>query len=142
MTTNRAQGRESGAAPLRTEGIDHIALEVEDPVASGRWYMALLGLERRFEEAWGDVPYVVGAGMTSLAFFARKPGASGLPREDLAPGSGHIAFRVDGETFERAPGLLAERGIEYREADYRISRSLHFEDPDGLHLELTTYEVT
>lgn len=51
---------------LKTEGIDHVSLEVSDPLRSAGWYREVLGLERRFEEAWGDVPVVVGSGTTSL----------------------------------------------------------------------------
>lgn len=135
------KSQKTNSPELRTQGIDHVSLDVADPVRSGRWYQEVLGLERRFEEAWGDVPFVVGAGTTSLALFESKRAAGEPEPAGLAPKSGHIAFRLDRETFDRAPAHLDAHGIAYREADYRISRSLHIEDPDGHHIELTTYEV-
>jgi catechol 2,3-dioxygenase-like lactoylglutathione lyase family enzyme len=38
------------------QGIDHVALTVRDVRRSVHWYMEVLGLERRFEEAWGNFP--------------------------------------------------------------------------------------
>ena len=59
---------------LRVEGIDHVALTVRDVPRSVAWYRDVLGLERQYEEVWGDFPAVVGAGTTALALFpARGP---------------------------------------------------------------------
>jgi len=41
------------------EGFDHVALAVRDLPASREWYARVLGLERRFENDWGDVPSVM-----------------------------------------------------------------------------------
>ena len=40
------------------EGIDHVALAVRDVARSVAWYQRVLGLERRYQEAWGDMPSV------------------------------------------------------------------------------------
>ncbi len=54
------------------EGFDHVALAVRDLAASREWYERVLGLERRFEEEWGDVPSVMCAGMHALRCFRWK----------------------------------------------------------------------
>ena len=126
---------------LRVEGLDHVALTVRDVARSVAWYRDVLGLERRYEEVWGDYPAVVGAGTTSLALFPAS-----VP--DPAPPVGrdvlsvrHIAFRVDRATFDRARGDLAARGLAPTFQDHAAAHSLYFTDPDGHQLELTTYDV-
>lgn len=126
---------------FRLEGIDHVALTVRDVGRSVRWYMEVLGLERRFEEEWGDFPALVGIGTTSLALFPVKRADPPLP-----PGPGtlcfrHVAFRVDRQNFERAREALAARGIELAFQDHGAAHSLYLVDPDGHQLEITTYEV-
>ena len=53
----------------------------------------------------------------------------------------HIAFRVDRENFDAAQDDLRNRGIAFEFQDHEVSQSIYFQDPDGLQLELTTYEV-
>ena len=84
---------------VQVQGIDHVALTVRDVARSVAWYQAVLGLERRYAEVWGDFPAVLSAGPTSLALFP-------APVVDPAPPPGrevlsirHIAFRVDRATF-------------------------------------------
>lgn len=126
---------------LKVEGIDHIALAVKDQDASIRWYREVLGLERRHQEVWGDVPAIMTAGTTSLALFPRRPdGETSLPPVEK-PGMLHIAFRVDVADFERAQAELRERGIDFTFEDHDIARSIYFRDPDGYRLEITTYDL-
>ena len=122
---------------IELEGIDHIAIEVEDLDRSEEWYGEILGLKRRYEETWGDIPLVMGIGTTSLAMFARSAEESPAER----PGLRHIAFRVDRENFERAQVELSRRGIEFAFSDHEIAHSIYFPDPDGYRLEITTYEI-
>jgi catechol 2,3-dioxygenase-like lactoylglutathione lyase family enzyme len=125
-------------AKYGNEGLDHVAIAVEDVERSRRFYAEVLGFERAHEE-W-DVPVVMAANGTGVAIFDRE----------LHPGEGdgppdvrilHIAFRVDREGFESARGELGERGLEPRFSDHGIAHSLYFRDPDGHQLELTTYDV-
>ena len=127
---------------LRVEGIDHVALTVRDVARSVAWYRDVLGLERRYEEAWGDVPAVVGAGSTALALFpARVPDPGPPPGRDVLSVR-HVAFRVDGETFARARAHLEAHGIAPTFEDHTAAHSLYFADPDGHQLEITTYDVS
>ena len=45
------------------EGIDHVAIRVTDVARSVGWYRDVLGLERRYEDVWGDFPALVGKGV-------------------------------------------------------------------------------
>jgi catechol 2,3-dioxygenase-like lactoylglutathione lyase family enzyme len=132
------QLRSQAMAKFGNEGLDHVAIAVDDVERSRRFYAEVLGFERAYEE-W-DVPVVMAANGTGVAIFHKglHPGeGDGLPDVRIL----HIAFRVDRAGFERAHAELAERGLEPRFSDHGISHSLYFNDPDGHQLELTTYEV-
>jgi catechol 2,3-dioxygenase-like lactoylglutathione lyase family enzyme len=116
------------------EGIDHVALAVSDHLASERWYREVLGLRREFVEEWGDTPAVLMAHRSGFALFAAPQGETG-------PLVRHVALRVDRVNFEAAQEDLRERGISFEFQDHGAAHSIYFEDPDGLMLELTTYEV-
>lgn len=121
---------------FRVQGIDHVGLAVKDVRKSVEWYRELLGLERMFEDAWGDFPGVVGIGDTSVAFFPTDdpdvPLTPGLPIQ-------HLAFRVDRANFNAAQETLRQNSIEFEFQDHAIVHSLYFYDPDGHLTELTTY---
>lgn len=123
------------------QGIDHIALTVRDVRRSVHWYMEVLGLERRFEDTWGDFPAVVGIGTTSLAIF---PIRGDDPKPPPGPDTlcfRHVAFRVDRRNFELAREALGARGMEVEFQDHRFAHSIYFLDPDGHQVEITTYEL-
>jgi catechol 2,3-dioxygenase-like lactoylglutathione lyase family enzyme len=115
------------------EGIDHVAVAVGDQQASEDWYRDVLGLRRAFADEWGDTPVVVTSHNGGMALF-KAPAVPG-------PLVRHVAFRVDRANFESARRDLAERGIRFEFQDHGAAHSIYFEDPDGLQLELTTYEV-
>lgn len=117
-------------------------MRVRDVRRSVAWYRDVLGLERRHESAWGDFPAIVGAGTTSLALFPSPPPEPG--QSPVAPDVSirHIAFRVDRRVFERARDALAAFGLTPKFQDHVAAHSLYFDDPDGHHLEITTYDLT
>jgi catechol 2,3-dioxygenase-like lactoylglutathione lyase family enzyme len=116
------------------EGIDHVALAVRDQNASEQWYRDVLGLEREFVEQWGDTPTVLMAGASGFALFRAPPA-------DPGPLVRHVALRVDGTNFEAAQQEFRRRGISFEFQDHDAAHSIYFTDPDGLPLELTTYDV-
>ena len=123
------------------EGIDHIALAVKDVERSVAWYKEVLGLERRYEDAWGNYPAMVGIGATSIALFPIE-GAQPRPspgRDVLA--MRHFAFRTDRANFDLARRELSQRGIPWEGQHHGISESIYFRDPDGHEVEITTYQV-
>jgi len=125
-----------GPGPIRTEGLDHIAIAVSDLDRSERFYRDVMGLERVHPE-W-DPPRVLASGGSGMALFPAGTGGDGVV---AAPGILHFAFRADRGAFEAAQDALASRGIEFRFSDHGASHSIYFKDPDGHQLELTTYEV-
>jgi catechol 2,3-dioxygenase-like lactoylglutathione lyase family enzyme len=125
--------------PIRTEGLDHVAITVSDLGRSAAFYAAVLGLERKYEE--GHVPTFMLAGGTGLALFpaGSHPGDGGEGRPDVRVM--HVAFRVGRAQFDRARAELPAAGIEPRFEDHGNVHSLYFADPDGHQIELATYEV-
>ena len=126
---------------FQLQGIDHVALAVRDVDRSAKWYQDVLGLERRYEEVWGNYPAIVGVGTTSLALFpvhgqepAPTPGRNVLAMR-------HIAFRVDQSNFQRARVALVQQGIPIEFQDHAIAHSIYFRDPDGHQIEITTYDL-
>jgi catechol 2,3-dioxygenase-like lactoylglutathione lyase family enzyme len=123
------------------EGLDHIALAVKDVERSVAWYKEVLGLERRYQDAWGSYPAVVGAGTTSIALFP-VDGPEPKPRPDSdVLAMRHFAFRTDRANFDLARRELSQRGILLHSEHHGISESLYFQDPDGHELEITTYQL-
>ena len=122
------------------EGIDHVALAVRDVQRSARWYIDVLGFERRYEDMWKGVPVFVGKGTTALALFATHD-AHPIPRPRGSITMLHLAFRANREGFLAAQRDLTAHGIAFHFQDHEISHSIYFHDPDGHELEITTYEV-
>lgn len=120
---------------MKLAGLDHVAIAVADIEHSARWYLDVLGFERMHDGMWDGVPTFVGKGETGLALFPNK--------KNLASRGGilHIAFRASRAEFENAQRELTTRGIPFEFQDHEISHSIYFSDPDGHHLEITTYEL-
>lgn len=129
------------SAMFALEGIDHVALCVRDVGRSVDWYLTVLGLERRYKEAWGDCPAVVGIGNTSIALFpvgTTTPQA--LPERGVLA-MRHIAFGATAGNFAEARRELTRRGIGFEFQDHQIAHSIYLHDPDGHEIEITTYEL-
>lgn len=94
---------------MRPDGLDHVALFVRDPLRSAAWYRDVLGLERRYEEAWGDYPVVMAAADGSgVALFPPRGGEVPIPEGARAPRVfAHVAFRVSAEGLREAMVILA-----------------------------------
>ena len=124
----------------RVEGIDHVALAVSDVRRSVSWYAAVLGLERRHAEVWGDMPAIVGAGSTALALFAIAGPPQPPPGRDVVA-MRHVAFRTDRGGFEAMQIHLRALDIPFSSQDHEIALSIYFSDPDGHEIEVTTYDL-
>lgn len=125
--------------PIQLQHLDHIALTVSDLARSIHFYCDVLGLEHRYPGLWGGVPTMLFIGDTGLALF---PAAHPQP---LPPGrfivARHFAFRATHTAFAAAQDELRARNIPFEFQDHLISHSIYFDDPDGHHLEITTYEI-
>ena len=125
---------------MEIEGIDHVALAVADVERAAKWYADVLGLERRYEGRWNEVPTFIGKGTTALALFpATTPEAKAGPRKTA--GMLHLAFRADRKSFLTAQEELKQRRIHFTFEDHEISHSIYFRDLDNHVLEITTYEL-
>src|SRR5688572_30261518 len=129
-----------GGSMIRVKHIDHVAIAVKDIHVSAAWYQEMFGLERRFDDVWGDDPPVmVCAGDTCVALFPTEGSPAPPPGRD-AVAMRHFAFVLDRANFEAARDSFEERGTEYQFADHEVCHSLYISDPDGHRIELTTYE--
>ncbi len=123
---------------MRLEQIDHVALRCAAPEATKDWYVSTLGFEHVFAGEWSGVPIFLRLGSTFIALF---PQTSGEPPSAHIQVS-HLAFRAASQAdFQSAQAELRARGIPFQFQDHRISHSIYFRDPDGLQLEITTYDV-
>lgn len=116
------------------QGLDHVALAVDDQEVAESWYRDVLGLEREYAAEWGDTPVALMAGGSGLALFKASEGEPPVALR-------HIAFRVDRDNFGAAQDHLRARGIAFEVEDHGVAHSIYFEGPAGLRLELTTYEL-
>lgn len=129
-------------AMFQLEGIDHVALSVEDVDKAAKWYIEVLGFEPRHEGMWGGVPTFIGKGTTAIALFPPRRAESSSSEAHSTIRMLHFAFRADRVNFLKAQSDLKRRGIAFEFQDHEISHSIYFRDPDGHELEITTYELS
>ncbi len=118
-----------------------MALSVRDVEESARWYIDVLGLERRHEGLWNGVPVFIGKGTTALALFPAQRGIAGKESDPASTRMSHLAFRASRAEFLNAQRDLKQRNIAFGFEDHEVSHSIYFRDPDGHGLEITTYEI-
>ncbi len=129
-------------AAMQLEGIDHVALAVRDVERSANWYIEVLGFERLHEGMWNGIPTFIGIGNTAIALFPANSNtrSTSSTRRDIR--MLHFAFRANRNGFLDAQQELKKRDIKFEFQDHEISHSIYFRDPDGHHLEITTYDLT
>ena len=126
---------------IELEGLDHVALAVRDVKGSARWYIDVLGFEHRFKGMWNGVPVWLVREKMALALFP-KSGGDGEAIDPVKTGAiRHLAWRATRKNFVAAQEELRRRGISFHFQDHEISHSIYFKDPDGIQLEITTYEI-
>jgi catechol 2,3-dioxygenase-like lactoylglutathione lyase family enzyme len=126
---------------MQLEGIDHVALAVRDIEHAAKWYVDVLGFERRYEGMWNGIPAFIGKGNTAIALFPVREGKSKTAMPSGNSGMLHLAFRADARNFAAAQNELNRRGIKFEFEDHEISHSIYFRDPDDNRLEITTYDL-
>jgi catechol 2,3-dioxygenase-like lactoylglutathione lyase family enzyme len=130
--------RQSPREKMNLEQIDHIALRCASPEATMAWYVRTLGFEQVFPDQWDGIPLFLRLGSTYLALFPEKQPERALARSPVS----HLAFRAATYAdFRAAQVELTGRGIAFQFQDHAISHSIYFSDPDGFHLEITTYDL-
>jgi catechol 2,3-dioxygenase-like lactoylglutathione lyase family enzyme len=124
---------------MRLEQIDHVALRCASPETTKAWYVSTLGFEHVFAGHGSGVPIILGLGSTFITLFPQKGD------EQAPPANGriwHLAFRAATYAdFRLAQTELQARGVSFQFQNHDISHSIYFSDPEGLLLEITTYDV-
>jgi len=123
---------------MRLEQIDHVALRCASLEATKAWYVNVLGFEHVFRDHGSGVPIFLRLGPTFITLFPQKdheqPSADGR--------IWHFAFRAATYAdFQLAQTELQAQGVSFQFRDHEIAHSLYFSDPDGVLLEITTYDV-
>ena len=152
-------------APFQPRGINHVALVCRDMEVTTRFYTEVLGLPliKTIELPGGGQHFFFGCGNTSIAFFwfpaapEAQPGVASArfdPEQGLVSAHGsmnHLAIDVAPDDIDecverlRAAGVPctdvtnhdeSESGISAELHDGVFVRSIYFNDPDGILLEL------
>lgn len=122
---------------MHLEQIDHVALRCASPEVTKDWYISTLGFEHVFPGQWAGVPIFLRLGSTYLTLFPQKG--------DERASEGrvwHFALRAASYTdFQEAQAELQARGVSFQFRNHEIAHSIYFYDPDGVLLEITTYDV-
>jgi catechol 2,3-dioxygenase-like lactoylglutathione lyase family enzyme len=131
-------------AGIKVSALDHVHLYGADPQAAAAWYGRVLGLVVHPSSARRDpgrmVYLATARGQYCATFF------KGTPPSD---GDHTTAFRVSGSVFAAFgdglpdPEILGRDGKPLGRAaadDHGLAWSYYFQDPDGNHLEITSYD--
>ncbi len=118
---------------LKTVGIDHLYLMVQDLEESYHFYHRLFGfkiLKRQPEEN----SYIIGNSNTKLCIY----GVPGLPRYNRSAGFAHFSVIV--ENFDDVLTLCKEMNIHVWHngniIHWEKSRSIYIYDPNGYNIEI------
>lgn len=138
----------SDIAGIQITALDHVHLYVADPQTAADWYSRVLGLQVLPSSGDGT------AGARRPLYMATPKGqycASIFVGKPPSDGDHTTAFRVSGGVFIAFGDALESIGVASRNgpplttleaADHGLAFSYYFADPDGNHLELTTYDHT
>jgi catechol 2,3-dioxygenase len=117
----------------------HIALYVRDPVASGRWYSEVLGMEEvAHEDRWVFMSF--GKKHHDVALIKAQ-----TPAEIGTLGLQHYGLEIGSDVTElrRLYGMLLRRRIPIvKITDHKAGIGVYFTDPDGNRLEFFCETVT
>lgn len=123
---------------MRLEQIDHVALRSASPEATKAWYVNTLGFEHVVLGKGPGTPIFVRLGSTYITIFPQKEQAP-------APAEGrvwHFALRAASYAdFRSAQTELQAKSVSFQFRDHEFAHSIYFYDPDGVLLEITTYDI-
>jgi catechol-2,3-dioxygenase len=125
---------------MKIQRLDHVAIISENSLESRKWYERIFEMEWICQGQWDDNPFFLKKGDALIAIFQKGTATSGLQAN--ASGIDHFAFRAETwEDYEAIKRELESKGIEFNEQNHEISFSIYLKDPDGVKVEVTTYDV-
>lgn len=127
---------------IQVAALDHVHLYVADPDTAADWYGRVLGLTVLTSSTRLEASKYMATprGQYCATIFKGQPPSDGDHTS---------AFRVNGRTFiafgEALPhadvvGRMGRQLEKADAADHALAWSYYFQDPDGNHLEITTYD--
>lgn len=118
------------ALQLKTTGLDHVVLHVEDIAVSKEFYIGLLGMEVDHERPGRMFLH---CGQQQMAFFEAERPRNKSGRRDL----NHIALQIESGSYKEVKAVLEKHGVEVsgRKGD---PNCIYFQDPDGHQLQILT----
>ncbi len=127
---------------IEISALDHVHLYVADPDMAADWYGRVLGLQvlPSSKRLHGGKYMATPRGQYCATIFPGKPPSDG---------DHTTAFRVSGRVFMQFGDALPHPDVAGRSgqpskaqeaADHEFAFSFYFKDPDGNHLEVTTYD--
>lgn len=122
--------------------VDHVALRIYDAEATHRFYSDVLGLTLvgalsgpDWEgKPWLMMMYEIADGR-QLVLCALRGSKRPAVRDDVTHYALSVATRADQEAWCQR---LELKGVPFREEDHGAQKSIYFEDPNGITLEITT----
>lgn len=116
---------------IRTNGLNHLALPVEDPERAARFYADLFNME--IASSSPSVAFIKTIGSTDLIALSRSETKIDSRRDTI-----HFGFRVDPEQFDEAVRTIEERSVKKicEPSRREIGRYIFIEDPDGYTVEI------
>ena len=124
--------------------LDHVVFPVWDAEASLDFYRDVMGfpLINAFSgKDWGGYPWLMmifAPGDGREIVLVALSGAKRPPHDGLAKDVRHLAFAESSlKSLDRWRRRLKAKGIDFWEEDHGSQRSLYFEDPNGMVLEIT-----
>lgn len=131
----------------RITGVDHVSLTVSDVARSQAWYEQVLGFRKVMDHAHESGTVAVLQEPTSGAGLGlnQHRGHAGERFSEVRTGLDHLSFRVESRSaLDEWAGRLDELGVQHADVvdvhDPFSFAVLTFRDPDGIALELISWE--
>ena len=115
--------------------VGHLVLNVKDVETSVKFYTEILGFEIALERPGFGTFLTCGKIHHDLALFQAAPDAAPVTPGGL--GLNHMALQVeDFDVLTEYYHRLNELGIVDHSVDHMMTKSIYFNDPDGIGIEL------
>lgn len=124
---------------MRLKELGHVLLRVLDLERSKKFYSEVLGFQILEEDPEHGGTFMALPGQShAIDLFQVKDAELAERQTPGARGLGHIAFRVaDEDALKDAYATLRQHNVEItRMIDHVSQKSLYFNDPDGITLEI------